>query len=52
MAGQRFVATCELPPADAADARFVTTALRVWRSAGPLLRFLCDAVDLPWEDDD
>jgi len=48
---RHFVATCELTPADASDAKFVTAAIRVWRAAGPLLHFLCDAVELPWEDD-
>jgi len=48
---KHFFATSELTPADAADPKFATTAVRTWRSAAPLLRFLCDATGLAWEAD-
>jgi uncharacterized protein (TIGR02453 family) len=46
---KHFVATCELAPDDVGTRAFATTAVRAWRSASPLLRFLCDAVGLAWE---
>lgn len=48
---KHFLATRQLVPDDAATTGFATTAVRTWRSAVPLLRFLCDAVGLPWAAD-
>ena len=49
---KHFLATRQLVPEDAETAAFLPLAVRTWRSAAPLLRFLCDALGLPWDADE
>ena len=48
---KHFLATREVAPADAEGRGFASEAVRTWRAASPLLRFLCDATGLAWELD-
>ena len=43
-----FIASCELTEADACDAKFMTRFTALCRKAGPLQKFLCDAVGVPY----